>query len=241
MLKIPKGSQKAVETLRHVSLGVSIHWRYLHQDGRFKWHENLRDYRKYSKATICRYMNRLIHYEVEDLRKFNKGRPPKLSVTDERKTIREFEKLRNKYGHFTSRRLKLEAGIPNFVSVECVCRVLRREKMKYTHSRKKGVLKRSDLKLRCAFAKKVKLLLDPKIWTEGIAFYLGGTGFTHKYSPLDQARSPPTMTWRRPADGLSFQRTTKGSHEGTGGKVAHFLLAIVYGKGVILAEQYEAI
>ena len=47
------------------------------------------------------------------------------------------------------------------------------------------------------------------------------------------------MTWRRPADGLSFQRTAKGSYEGTGGKVAHFLVAIAYGKRVILAEQYE--
>ena len=47
------------------------------------------------------------------------------------------------------------------------------------------------------------------------------------------------MTWKRPADGLSFQRTAKGSHEGNGGKVAHFLVAIAYGKGVILAEQYE--
>ena len=167
MVKTPKGSQKALKTLHHLFLGVSIHWRYLHQDGGFKWHEiaNLRDYWKYSKATICRHRNRPIHYEVEDLRKFSKVRPPRLSVWDERKIIRESEKLRNKYGHFTSRRLKLEAGIPNSASVECIRRVLRREKMIYTHSRKKGVLKRSDLKLRCAFAKKVKWLLDPKIWT----------------------------------------------------------------------------
>ena len=232
MVKTPKGSQKAVKTLQHVSLGVSIHWPYLHQDGGFKWHEiaNLRDYRKNSKATICRPMNRPIHYEVEDPRKFNKGRPPKLSVRDERKIIRESEKLRNKYEHFTSRRLKLEAGIPNSISVECVRRVLRREKMKYTHTRKKGVLKRSDLKLWCAFAKNGKRLLDPKIWTEGIAFYLEGTGFTHKYNPLDKARSPPTITCRRPTDGLSFQPIAKGSHEGTGGKVAHFLVEIAYGK-----------
>ena len=128
----------------------------------------------------------------------------------------------------------MEAGIPNSVGIECVCRVLRREKMKYTLPKE-----RSDLKLRCAFAKKVKWLLDPKIWTEGIAFYLDGTGFTRKYNPLDQARSPPTMSWRRPADGLPFQHTVKGSHEGTGGKVARFLVAIAYGKGVILAEQHE--
>ena len=106
MVNTPKGRQKPAKTLHHVSLGVSIHWRYLHQDGGFKWYEivNLRDYRKYSKATICCHMSRPIHFEVEDLRKFNKGRPPKLSVRDERKIIRESEKLWNKYGHFTSRR-----------------------------------------------------------------------------------------------------------------------------------------
>ena len=82
-------------------------------------------------------------------------------------------------------------------------------------------------------------LASGNIWTEGIAFYFDGVGFAHKYNPYDQAMSPKTMTWRWPHDGLSFERTAKGSHEGTGGRVAHFLCAIAHNKGMILAEQYE--
>ena len=37
-------------------------------------------------------------------------------------------------------------------------------------------------------------------------------------------------------EGLKY--TTKGSHEGTGGYVAHFICAIAYGKGTVLAEEY---
>ena len=47
------------------------------------------------------------------------------------------------------------------------------------------------------------------------------------------------MTWRKASDGLSFNKTSKGSHEGSGGRTAHFIVAIAFNKGVILAEQYE--
>lgn len=63
--------------------------------------------------------------------------------------------------------------------------------------------------------------------------------FIHKYNPCDQARAPRTMAWRRPNEGLKFKCTAKGSHEGTGGKVAHFFAAVAYGKGVVLCEQYH--
>ena len=57
-------------------------------------------------------------------------------------------------------------------------------------------------------------------------------------NPFDQARAPRAMVWRKPGQGLDFGFTAKGSHEGTGGSVAHFMAAIAYGKGVIAAEQY---
>ena len=47
------------------------------------------------------------------------------------------------------------------------------------------------------------------------------------------------MAWRKRGNGLNVNHTSKGSHEGSGGRVAHFLVAIAYGKGVLLAEQYE--
>ena len=39
--------------------------------------------------------------------------------------------------------------------------------------------------------------------------------------------------------GLKYKCTTKGSHEGTGGKVVHFIAAIAHGKGMVLCEQYH--
>jgi hypothetical protein len=47
------------------------------------------------------------------------------------------------------------------------------------------------------------------------------------------------MAWRKPSDGLSHNQTSKGSHEGSGGRTANFFVAIAHNKGVILAEQYE--
>jgi len=224
-----------------VPLEVSIHWRYLHQDGRKTWKDisHMKKYSKYSKATICRHMKKSIGDTVIDKRVSNKGRPAKLTSRDKRNILRQVEILRRDYGYFTVRRLKVFAGVSAEVSDETIRRVLRAAGFKYTHSRKKGVLSRKDLQLRYKFAKKVRRLLSPTVWTEGLAFYLDGVGFTHKYNPHDQALAPRTMAWRKPADGLSFQQTAKGSHEGSGGRVANFFVAIAYQKGVILAEQYE--
>ena len=46
------------------------------------------------------------------------------------------------------------------------------------------------------------------------------------------------MVWRKPGGGLDFDFTSKGSYEGTGERVAHFMAAIAYGKRVIAAEQH---
>ena len=37
----------------------------------------------------------------------------------------------------------------------------------------------------------------------------------------------------------AFQCTTKGSHEGSGGKVANFFVAIAYNKGVVYANSTQ--
>ena len=57
-------------------------------------------------------------------------------------------------------------------------------------------------------------------------------------NPFDQARAPRAMVWRKPGQGLDFGFAAKGSHEGIGGSVAHFMAAIAYGKGVIAEEQH---
>jgi hypothetical protein len=77
---------KPANKRQRVPLIASLHWRYLHQDGKKTWKEiaNIKDYNKYSKATICRYMKRKIDDFVIDKRKQNKGRPQKLTKRDKR-------------------------------------------------------------------------------------------------------------------------------------------------------------
>ena len=135
---------------------VSLHWRYLHQDRKKTWKEiaSMKDYKKYSEATICRHMKRKIDDSVVDNRKYNKGRPEKLTERGKRNIIRQVEILRRDYGYFTMKRLKIFAGVPKDVSDETVRRFLRANGFKYTHSRKKGVLSRRDLGNRFKFAKK---------------------------------------------------------------------------------------
>ena len=47
------------------------------------------------------------------------------------------------------------------------------------------------------------------------------------------------MAWWKRDEGLKPNCTTKRSHVESGGKVVHFMVAIVYMKGVILCEQHE--
>ena len=50
------------KNVNRVPLEVSIHWRYLHQDGHKTWKDisQMKKYSKYSKATICRHMKKSI-------------------------------------------------------------------------------------------------------------------------------------------------------------------------------------
>ncbi|CAB4012852.1 Hypothetical predicted protein [Paramuricea clavata] len=53
----------------------------------------MKDYNKYSKATICSHMKRKIDDSVIDERKQNKGRPHKLTKRDKRNILRHVEIL----------------------------------------------------------------------------------------------------------------------------------------------------
>ena len=117
----------------------------------------MKDHKKYSKATICRHMRRKIDDSVIDRRKYNQGRPKKLTERDKRNILRQVEILRRDYGYFTTKRLEVFAGISADVSDETVRRVLRSNGFKYTHSGKKGVLSRRDLGIRFKFTKQVRI------------------------------------------------------------------------------------
>ena len=45
------------------------------------------------------------------------------------------------------------------------------------------------------------------------------------------------MTWRKPSEGLLC--STRGKKEGNDGRMAYFVLVVVYNKGVILCKQYN--
>ena len=68
--------------------------------------------------------------------------------------------------------------------------------LKWSHAQKKGVLTKSDLKLRLKFAWNfVESCQD--FWFGGVGFYLDEASFTHKMSPFDHARAPRPIVWRK--------------------------------------------
>ena len=229
---------KQPNKLTKIPLPVSIRIRYLFQDKGVRGKELIKLFPKYSRRSIYRHASKPIDAVEEDKRKQNTGRPRKLSKRDERAIIREIPRLRESVGSFTTKRLRVAAGIGKRVCDETVRRTLKGADYGYYHSRKKGLLKKKDLRDRIKFSKKVKKVMAENIWTEGVAFYFDGASFQHKYNPFDEARSTRTMAWRKKNEGLDINCTAKGSHVGSGGRVAHFLVAIAYNHGVILCEQY---
>ena len=155
------------KNLQRVSLEVSIHWRYLHQDAGKTWFEisKMKSYGKYSKAIICRHMVKNIGDLVPDKRKQNQGRPTKLSDRQKRNILRQAKVLQEEVGNFSVKRVMVRAGIPPSISTATVRRVMKKAGLKWSHAQKKGVLTKSDLKLRLKFARKVRWKLPKDFWT----------------------------------------------------------------------------
>jgi hypothetical protein len=76
-------------------------------------------------------------------------------------------------------------------------------------------------------------------WTHDVAFYLDGVSFVYKTNPAEQARAPGSRIWRKRSHGLKRGCTSKGRKEGTGGKYVRLMVAISYGKGIIVCEPYK--
>ena len=168
------------------------------------------------------------------------GRPGKLDARKKRILLREIPKLRKSEGKFTVKRLMQQAGVSaRDVSFRTVQRFLHSQGYKYLQARQKGLLTYKDLKKRLRFARKIKREYDDSLWTERIAFFLDAVSFIHKFNPADQARAPRGRIWRKETEGLARGCTAKGSHCGSGGRVAKFVVAITYREGVILCEKYD--
>ena len=124
--------------------------------------------------------------------------------------------------------MRVSAGVRTDVSDETVRRVRYGGAYQFLHSRKKDILKRYDLKKRRKFARKVTKMLTDKLWEVA--------GFQHKHGSHDEARSMWTMVWRLKNDGLHPHCTAKRFHMGSGGRAAHFIVAIAHQKRVALCE-----
>ena len=208
------------KVLQRGPLEVSIQWRYLHQDGKKTWLEisTMKSYGKYSKATICRHMVKNIGDLLPDKWKQNQGRSANLWDRQKRNILHQAKVLQGQMGNFGMKIVVVRAGISSSISTATIRRVMRKAGFSEPCS-EKGVLTKSDLKLRLKFAWKFAVKV---CWFGGVGFYLHGGSFTQKMNPFDHARAPRAMVWRKPGQGLDLGFTAKGSHEGTGG-IGHTL------------------
>ena len=109
----------------------------------------------------------------------------------------------------------------------------------FLQAREKGLLKESDKKERLQYARKMARYEQdfPGFRTDEVASYLDGVSFVYNTNPMSTAMAPKARVWRQKSEGL--QVTSKGSKDLAGGKRLHVMVAIAYGKGVILKEPYD--
>ena len=155
------------------------------------------------------------------------GRKRKLSLRHEISIIRSLHYARKQDGNFTSKRIRLYSGVSS-VHDRTVCRVLKKYGYHYRQARRKGLLTESDLKLRMKFAKDIKKYYDDGLWSSEICFYLDAKHFIHKANPIDEAKAPKSLVWRKKNEGLAKVCTSKGNKAGYGGRVASFLFYITW-------------
>ena len=100
----------------------------------------------------------------------------------------------------------------------------------YFSARRKGILSGNDKKVRLQFARNVKHEMNRNPDLDGVSF-------VHKCNPKSGAASNRARVWRKREEGLKV--TGKGCKDLAGGRRLHVLVAIAYGKGVILKLPYE--
>ena len=219
----------------NVSVEVSARIYLLHTEFKIPISQICKKYPELSRATVYRHAKKSVSV-FERKTKKKGGRPPKLNNRQVRNIIRKTKYLQKNETNFSSKRVKIMADVPN-VSDRTVRRVMNKHDYGYRQSRKKGLMSDLDRKNRVQFCRNILKEKSDHFWENDIAFYLDGTSFVHKTNPQDQAMAPKAKIWRKKNEGLKF--TSKGKKAGYGGKVAHFMVAISYRKGVILCEEYE--
>ena len=133
----------------------------------------------------------LRHSQVAD----RAGRPRKTTAKQVRLLIRNLLKLREENPRFTLKDLMEYSDVnPRDVSEKTVNRILQRNGFFYLQARKKGLLNKNDLVQRVRFAKVMKTIHNPELWTKQVAFYLDGVSFAYKSDPLHAARAPTLVS-----------------------------------------------
>ena len=186
---------------------LSIYLRYYHQDQNVSIRSLSRRYPQFSLPTIWRHATKKIELHPKQT-KGKGGRKPKLSKRDERSIIRALHYARKQDGNFTSKRIKLYSGVSS-VHDRTVRRVLNKYGYHYRQARRKRLLTENGLKLRMKFAKDITKYYDDGLWLSGICFYLDAKHFIHKTNPMDQAKAPKSLVWRKKNEGLIKGRTLK--------------------------------
>ena len=194
-----------------------------------------------SKSAVCKLCNLKENHDSQR-KKTTKtvGHPRALTKRDERKLVRAFKSLRDISLNLTVKDIIMESGLHrNKVKRRTVSNYLNKLGYRHLQARKKGLLSNSDKKLRLKYARDAKNILKecPNFYTHHVSFYLDGLSFVHKYNPFNVATQPKSRVWRKRGEGLNI--TAKGSKELAGGRQLHVMVAVAYGKGVILKEAYE--
>ena len=163
------------------------------------------------------------------------GRPRKVSSRIKRLLQRNLLKLRDEGAHLTVENLVQYCGFsPQTTSLRTYARCLNEMWFRLLQTRRKGLLRESDRKVRVQYARKMdrEEKNNPGFWREEVCFYLDGVSFVYKTNPMNTAMAPKSKVWRRKNEGL--QVTSKGLKDLAGGKRFHVMVAIAYSHGVIL-------
>ena len=232
--------RKVKKKYKKVPIHTSVYMRVLHQELGMSGKKISKKCRHHPKSTVYRHINKEIKDTNIDRRHGNRGRPQRLSARDKRRLLNELPKLRKSTeGEFTVDDLRSRCDVDETISYSTVTRVLHDDGYALRDKRRKGILTENDTKIRLQFARHAKKMFAEDIWTNEISFYLDGSGFTHKVNPCENARRKCRKTWRKPKEGEMLYCTGADSREGDNGKVAKFMVAIAYEKGVTMCEEYR--
>lgn len=193
-----------------------------------------------SKSAVWRICSKKETEKAKKAGKKKPGRPKKLDERSRRKLLRTLETFRKRNINFCVNDLMKEDNLnQQYVNRRTISRYLNQLGFNYMQARKKGLLNENDKRKRRIYAKKMKNVLKtyPDFYSSDIAFYLDGVSFVHKYNPSREAERPNARIWRRKGEGLNL--TSKGSKELAGGRRLHVIVAVAFGRGVVLREPYE--